>query len=69
MKEKIGNHNAKVLKIGNSNEDKTCNCRNKNECPIPGECNLKSVVYQAKVYAENKVMNYFGSTERPFKKR
>ena len=43
--------------------------RNKNECPIPGECNLKSVVYQAKVYAENKVMNYFGSTERPFKKR
>ena len=70
MKEKIGKHNSKVLSAKNeTHEDKSCNCRNKQECPIPGECNTKSVIYQAKVFAENKIMKYIGSTERPFKKR
>ena len=53
MKEKIGKHNMKVLNDGNkeAKENKRCNCRNKNECPIPGECNQSSVVYQADVHA------------------
>ena len=50
-------------------EEKNCNCRNKHECPIPGECNQMNVIYEAKVLTENKVMSYFGSTERSFKKR
>ena len=71
MKEKIGNHNNKTLNTENKmkEEEKGCNCRNKNQCPIPGKCNQRNVVYQAAVHAENKVMNYFGSTERSFKKR
>ena len=70
MKEKIGNHNTKILSAEDKKDEESgCNCRNKNECPIPGNCNQKSVVYQATVHAENKCMKYFGSTERPFKKR
>ncbi len=37
--------------------------------PIPGKCNQSGVVYQADVHAENKIMKYYGSTEREFKKR
>ena len=29
----------------------------------------RNVIYQAKVYAENRVMNYYGLTENEFKKR
>ena len=73
MKEKIGKHNSKVLSSDNeqTNEEDNCNCQKKfkNECPIPGKCNLKGVVYQADVHAENKIMKYYGSTEQSFKKR
>ena len=40
----------------------------KNECPLPGECNQKNIVYQAEVSAEGKIMTYYGSTT-DFKKR
>ena len=33
------------------------------------ECNQTNVIYEAKVQANNKIMSYFGSTERSFKKR
>ena len=71
MKEKIGIHNAKILSTENTaKEKKKCNCqtRNKENCPIPGECDQKNVVYQADVHGDNKIMKYFGSTE-DFKKR
>ena len=71
MKEKIGIHNAKILSTKNATNEKIkCNCqtRNKQECPIPGECDQKNVVYQADVHGDNKIMKYFGSTEN-FKKR
>ena len=69
MKEKIGIHNAKVLSGKNTvNKNATCNCRDKENCPIPGECNQRNVVYQAEVHGDNKVMKYFGSTEN-FKSR
>ena len=73
MKEKIGKHNTRILSKVNegTKEMKKCNCweKNKEECPIPGECNQSSVVYQADVYAGGKVMKYYGSTELSFKKR
>ena len=71
MKEKIGIHNAKVLNAKNATNEKIkCNCqtRNEQECPLPGECDQKNVVYQADVHGDNKIMKYFGSTEN-FKKR
>ena len=46
-----------------SKEEIKCNCRNKNTCPIPGECNQKNVVYQVEIWGDNKIMYYYGSTE------
>ena len=67
MKQKIAAHNSKLL--NRAKEERTgCNCRNKELCPIPGECNQTNVVYQAKVVANNKSMFYFGSTKK-FKSR
>ena len=69
MKQKIGKHNAKVLSNGNAPKEKVgCNCRVKNNCPIPGNCNHTNVVYQVEVCIENKKMLYYGSTEN-FKSR
>ena len=67
IKDKISSHNAKTLN-GNSEEHISCNCQDKTECPIPNECNQTNVIYAAEVKAENKSMNYIGSTEN-FKAR
>ena len=32
-------------------------------------CDQSNVIYQAGVYADNKIMRYYGSTELQFKKR
>ena len=34
-----------------------------------GLCDQTNAIYQADVYAENKIMKYYGSTKRQFKKR
>ena len=60
MKEKIGKHNAKLLSSKTTDRKANCNCRNKENCPIPGECNQENVVYQAEEHGNNKVMKYFG---------
>ena len=48
-----------------------CNCRNKGNCPVPGACKTKSVIYQAKVVEQTsgKVESYVGLTEGEFKTR
>ena len=68
MEQKIGVHNAKILSVNCTSEPIKCNCRNKELCPIPGECNQLNVVYQAKIITDNETMFYFGSTEK-FKSR
>ena len=48
---------------------KNC-CQDGLNCPLqPDRCDQTNVIYQADVHAENKVMTYYGSTEREFKKR
>ena len=52
MGAKIARHNAKILKNVNKNSSKpkpSCNCRIKEDCPIPGACNQSGVIYQATV--------------------
>ena len=78
MKDKIGNHNGKVLSKKNelpldaNGNVKDC-CPDGLHCPLqPDRCDQKNVIYQAKVHTpteNNKVMIYYGSTEREFKKR
>ena len=36
------------------------------ECPLPGDCRTKNVVYEANVTSEGRRMVYFGQTEREF---
>ena len=63
IKAKIARYNAKILK--NSEKAKrptpTCNCRNKQDCPIPGKCNQSGVIYQATVTnTRGQEKNYIG---------
>ena len=76
MMDKIGNHNGKILKKESEPRVEIVNgipekcCRDQFNCPLmPDRCDQRNVIYQAKVYADNRVMNYYGLTENEFKKR
>ena len=76
MKDMIGKHNAKVLNKENEPEIEIVNgvpkpcCDDPPNCPLMTErCDQTNVIYQADVYAENRVMSYYGLTENEFKKR
>ena len=75
MKDKIGNHNGKVLSkksevVLDENGNVIKCCSDQPNCPTkPDRCDHAGVIYQADVHAENKIMTYNGSTERQFKKR
>ena len=62
-------HNKKILSEEKQIEDSNCNCRKKEQCPIPGKCRTQSIVYQATVEHEGKKAEYIGSTEQEFKLR
>ena len=69
IKKIISSHNTKLLKSENS--EPPCNCK-KNPCPLPGQCRLKSVIYQATVTTQQnppKTETYVGMTSREFKER
>ena len=66
-------HNHKVLndkpnEMGVNN----CNCRNKDNCPLPNSCQTKCIIYQANIdcdIAGYKQKCYLGSCETTFKDR
>lgn len=73
MKSIINMHNKKVLSTNeNTNENQTCNCTQRQLCPMQQNCLVKSIVYEATVtsdllnYGERK---YIGLCESTFKKR
>ena len=82
-KQIIDNHNKRLLKLSenqqNDNNDvrstdnnkKTCNCRQKDACPLNGNCLQSSVVYQATVTRKDNLTTetYVGLTENDFKTR
>ena len=52
----ISSHNLKILRQHeerNSVETRRCNCRNKNDCPLSGECLACSIIYRADVSVAN----------------
>ena len=66
----VSSHNAKVLSPATNPDERKCNCRNKQLCPLNGSCLTESVVYRATVTANNKPeRHYFGLTEGTFKTR
>ena len=50
-------------------ENKKCNCREKNNCPLQNQCLNKNIVYQATVTTQKSRQTYVGMTENPFKIR
>ena len=82
MKQIIDNHNKRILGASVQIDDtataaaatidnnKTCNCRQKNTCPLDGNCLQSSVIYQATVTRKgNTTETYIGLTENDFKTR
>ena len=67
----IKSHNARILRQLNmtTNNTKTCNCRNKGECPLEGNCLAEGVIYKATLSTSKGEMDYIGSTGCTFKKR
>ncbi len=73
------NSNNHINNINNNNnnttsttkDNKTCNCRRKDTCPLNGNCLQKSVIYQATVTRQdnNTTESYVGLTENEFKTR
>ena len=77
-KQIIDNHNKRILhSSGHTNvpadhtKNKTCNCWQKNACPLNGNCLQLSVIYQATVTRNdnNTTETYTGLTENDFKTR
>lgn len=68
----VKSHNNKIINM-NNNQDATaklCNCRNKDACPLNGNCLVNSVVYKATVTSSKEDPKaYIGLTENAFKTR
>ena len=79
-KQIIDNYNKRILTASTRTDDttaaatiknKTYNCRQKNACPLDGNCLQPSVIYQATVTRKdnNTTETYIGLTENDFKTR
>ena len=79
-KQIIDNHNKRILTASIQADNtaaaaiinnKTCNRRQKNACPLDGNCLQPSVIYQATVTRKdnNTTETYIGLTENDFKRR
>ena len=69
MKNIIKQHNAKLLKKETEEEVKLCNCKNKENCPLNGKCQIKNIVYKASVTSDEDQKLYYGTSEGEFKSR
>ena len=69
----IKSHNAHVQKLSEQTDASTntrmCSCRNKNDCPLDGQCLKSSIVYKATVKKASGDVSYLGISETPFKDR
>jgi len=67
----ISSHNkAQLNKPSNqSDEINNCNCRNKNTCPLEGNCHIRNIIYQAEVATPQTKETYIGLCDTTFKER
>ena len=71
IKSVINNHNKKVLNNTVETEE-SCNCRNKNNCPLDGKCLTSNIIYEAQITSNQlnyKQKVYIGTAETDFKHR
>ena len=69
MEKIIKAHNNSIINTDLGREPDACNCRRKEDCPLPGKCTTKNVVYEAKVATPNEQKTYIGLTSSSFKTR
>ena len=74
IKVEIRKHNKNILENAQQNHADTqlCNCSNKKQCPLNGQCLTESIVYQANITANipgYKEKVYLGVSETTFKVR
>ena len=63
-------HKAQISKPVNPSEEiSNCNCRNKNSCPLEGNCKERNIVYQAEVTTPQSKETYIGLCDTTFKER
>ena len=67
----VKSHNQKILNENNeASDEKKCNCRSKNLCPLDGACLTKNIIYEATVTTSSgNARTYIGMTEHEFKTR
>ena len=46
VKNVISSHIKKIINCGNEANGKTCNCRNKSNCPLDNKCLMNKIVYK-----------------------
>ena len=69
MESIVAAHNNKIIHEDPNPEESKCNCRNKMECPMPGKCTSKNIVYEAIVTSLTAIKKYIGITSSKFKVR
>ena len=62
VKSIISSHSKSIIrKSTNSDKDKkNCNCRKPEKCPMDGNCNVESIIYQAEVTSQTTREIYIG---------
>ena len=59
MRTIIKGHNLGTLNPQQIQNEKTCNCRNKENCPLDGKCLVESVVYEGTITStENDTLKF-----------
>ena len=69
FKSAISKHNFKILNQNTEATPPKCNCREPEDCPLPGKCTTESVVYRATVTTNSSTEKYVGLTADRFKDR
>ena len=52
VKNMISSHNKKLLTKPTNLSSRTCNCNNKQDCPLEGKCLQSNLIYQANITTE-----------------
>ena len=66
MKNVIRKHNSKTMENRKPTDSKSCNCRQKSDCPLNQNCLSECLVYNA-VLNTSTTKNYYGTSEKSFK--
>lgn len=65
----IKGHNSKIINADKKVDQRPCNCRRKESCPMNGSCLATAIIYKADVEYDGIKRSYYGQCEGEFKSR